>query len=457
QIFIAEGYKAGTLPPQALAERFVLDMAVDIQGRQQLRMWQGTFYRYRGTKYEAISGQDLQLTIASWLKGINERVTNSLVRDVVLNVQAACHIGSDKCPPCWLGVVPERMGTIMSFRNCLLDVSDTAAGFPEMYPHTPELFSTQSVPYDFELMAECPTWDAFLNEIFRGDQERINLLQEWFGYHLDPTMRLEKHAIFLGDGANGKSVVLAVLRALVGKENATAIPLDKLGDRFQVAQLSGKVANIVADLEDTGLAAEGLLKMLISCEPVTGEFKNKDTFTFVPTARHTFAANTFPCFRDTSGGTWRRILLLPFDYVVPEDKREPGLAERIIGNEMPGIFNWAMYGLKRLKSAWKFTPSTSCDETLKVYRGQCNTVQAFVEERCLVAANACVPTSAIYDAYVAWCKNSGHGKRSQSVFGRELRRLVPGLAIARPTVASGTRTNVYSGLALKDPGCTPWR
>ncbi|MCY2923987.1 MAG: phage/plasmid primase, P4 family [Planctomycetota bacterium] len=373
--FIAEDSAPGTLGPQVLAERFLFTEALDKDGHQLLWLWQGTFYRYTGKQYEAISDQDLQLAITSWLKEVGERVTTSLVRDVVLNVKAECHLGPETCPPCWLAEEPERIGTVVSFKNCLLDIDAVTEGFPDTYPHTPLLFSTQSLPYDFVQWAICPTWEAFLDGIFEGDQERIALLQEWFGYHLDLNLHLEKHAIFLGDGANGKSVVLAVLRALVGSENATAIPLDRLGDRFQVAQLSGKTANIVADLEDAGLAAEGLLKTLISCEPVTGEFKNKDTFTFVPRARHTFSANRFPRFQDTSGGTWRRILLLPFDYVVPEDRRDPGLGESIIDAEMPGIFNWAILGLMKLRANKKFTSPTACDAALKSYRGQCNPVQ----------------------------------------------------------------------------------
>ena len=114
-------------------------------------------------------------------------------------------------------------------------------------------------------------------------------------------------------------------------------------------------------------------------------------------------------------------------------------------------------GLMKLRANKKFTSPTACDAALKSYRGQCNPVQAFVEYRCMVVANAYVPKSALYAAYGTWCKENGQGKATHPVFGRELHRLVPALKDARPSDASGGRSSVYSGLTLKDSGGAPWQ
>jgi P4 family phage/plasmid primase-like protien len=255
--------------------------------------------------------------------------------------------------------------------------------------------------------------------------------------------------MFVGEGANGKSVVLRILAALLGSENIVSIQLDKLGERFQPGRLRGKVANIVSDLEDTDKAAEGLLKMLVSQEEISGEHKNQTPFTFVPKARHTFSTNAFPRFRDRSNGLWRRLLLFVFNNVVPEDQQNIRLADEIVERELAGIFNWALAGVRRLQENGRFSESELCTREAGRYRVECNPVATFIERCCFTGDGHEVQKHLVYESYSDWCKQNGYKALSNGRFGRELKRLLPGLGETRPHT-EGTRVVWYKGLAMAE-------
>ena len=48
-----------------------------------------------------------------------------------------------------------------------------------------------------------------------------------------------------GEGANGRSVVCAAPRALLGQDNVSAVGLELFGDKFHLAETLGKLANVV--------------------------------------------------------------------------------------------------------------------------------------------------------------------------------------------------------------------
>jgi putative DNA primase/helicase len=67
---------------------------------------------------------------------------------------------------------------------------------------------TKQIPYAFDAAAECPTSLRFLNDIMRGDTEKIEFLQRWFGYCLSGDVREQCFVVLWGDGSNGKSTLV---------------------------------------------------------------------------------------------------------------------------------------------------------------------------------------------------------------------------------------------------------
>ena len=92
-----------------------------------------------------------------------------------------------------------------------------------LLPHTPAWFSTICLPYNFDPIADCPRWKNTLVHNLEGDQERMALLQEWAGYLLLPDTSQQKFLVLEGEGANGKSVYMAGLEAMLGTENVSHV------------------------------------------------------------------------------------------------------------------------------------------------------------------------------------------------------------------------------------------
>lgn len=56
----------------------------------------------------------------------------------------------------------------------------------------PHYFSANVLSYEFTPLAECPKWLTLWNRNLEGDQERIALLQQYYGYYLTPTLSAQK-------------------------------------------------------------------------------------------------------------------------------------------------------------------------------------------------------------------------------------------------------------------------
>lgn len=96
---------------------------------------------------------------------------------------------------------------ILNFQNGTLNL-DTL----ELMPHSPDDLSTIQMTYDYDEKAACEKWRKFIYEVMSGDKRKIYLLQEAVGYVLFADCRLQKGFMLIGNGANGKSVFLSVLR-----------------------------------------------------------------------------------------------------------------------------------------------------------------------------------------------------------------------------------------------------
>jgi P4 family phage/plasmid primase-like protien len=231
----------------------------------------------------------------------------------------------------------------------------------------------------------------------------------------------------VGIGANGKSVVIATLFAMLGSQNISTVPLEDFGKRFQLAQTLGKLANICAEIGELDKTAEGTLKAFTSGDPMTLENKGKDPFTARPTARLVMCTNNVPRFVDKSEGVWRRMLLLPFNRRVPEADRVPGMdKEEFWANEAAGILNWSLQGLRRLReNKMQFTQSLICRAALEEHRRLSDPCRDFLLEHYVADPNAePLRTTDVYREYLTWCEENGNKyPLSAQAFGRHVRHL----------------------------------
>ena len=150
------------------------------------------------------------------------------------------------------------------------------------------------LPFDYDQEAKCPRFQEFLKQVFRADEELISLVQEIMGYCLSPSIEAQKFFIFYSDGSSGKSVLCSILQHLAGGDNnVSSLTLSNLNQKFQRAELFGKIVNISTENEVRKFNTEAL-KSITSGDPIQIEHKFRKPFTTRLTAKLLFAMNSLP-------------------------------------------------------------------------------------------------------------------------------------------------------------------
>ncbi len=473
--------------PYRLA-RVNLDKYAEENSGATLLYWQREFFQYRNHVYRKLDTESLQAKLSraikrefdrlnlaaqveyqDWLKSDEyepkqdkgppkaKKVTRGLVGNVIDATKAICVISNNAVLGSWIDrdTGEHTSKDWIAFANGILDVDALLSDKDDvMLEHSPAWFSTIRLPYQFDPEAKCPKWDAFLQYNLEGDAERIAILQEWAGYCLLPDTGQQKFIILEGDGANGKSVYMAALEAMIGTDNCSHVPLEQFAEKFAKAQTIGKLVNLSTDVSELDSVAEGQLKSFTAGERMEFDRKFLPPIEAYPTARLMVAFNNRPRFSDKSSGIWRRIILIPFTVQVPESKRVPNMDKPWWweqSGELPAILMWAIYGLARLRQQGKFSSSKKLTKAIDDYRTDGNPARLFLADN-YIADNkdndSSVQCAEIYDRYKKWCSDDGYRALSDRVFGREVARAFPSIERKRVTEI-GVRLYKYFGLRRK--------
>jgi len=195
-------------------------------------------------------------------------------------------------------------------------------------------------------------------------------------------------------------------------------------------------------------------------EPKVKAFASADTMTarnlfegpvrWAPTHKIVLTGNHKPIVRGQDEGIWRRLKLIPFDRVVPPEKRDLDLPEKLRG-ELPGILNWAMAGC----AAWQADPlvlERACASVVAAtaeYREESDRLAPYLGECCVLSPEARVTRSALRASYEAWCTREGEHPATPRDFGERLRQR--GVADAKMKVA-GESVRGWQGIGLLTDG-----
>ncbi len=279
----------------------------------------------------------------------------------------------------------------------------------ELRPHRRESYRTTQVPVAYNPAAKCPRFVRFLEEVFRDDDdamEKAALICELIGYTLMSTCEREKFVMCIGPGANGKSVLLEVVRALVGPENVAAVQPSQFENRFQRAHLAGKLANLVTEIAEGAQIADAQLKAIVSGELTTAEHKHKPPFEFTPFCTCWFGTNHMPHTRDFSDALFRRAFILRFNRTFAEHEQDPHLKEKLT-EELPGILRLGLDSYAEVIRRGIFTSPTSSEQAKRDWRVESDQVAQFVEEECLLGPDHNCSVKTLFDAYKVWANDAG--------------------------------------------------
>ena len=263
---------------------------------------------------------------------------------------------------------------LMAFSNCVLNLDNG-----RVFDFSKQLLVSYKVDYPYDLDAKCPLWDKFLKRVLPDEGKRM-VLQEYVGMiYLDRAkVSVEKALFLLGGGANGKSVIARTIKGIVGHQATTSFtPYQLTYSEYAVAETDGKRLNYCEEIDSRSEVTDKM-KAIISSEPIQARKPYGEYMSVRPPAM-IFNLNELPPMPDRSYGFWRRQIIIPFDVTIPPSQRDKTLSEKLKG-EYPGIFQWAMRGLERLKrNNYEFTPCEGITRAVEDARMDNSPILAFMD------------------------------------------------------------------------------
>lgn len=252
-------------------------------------------------------------------------------------------------------------------------------------PRIDSFYMNENCPYLEN--AQCKLWKRTLFEIFSCNRSTIKLIQEYFGLCLT-TKVTTKFLLLFGEGSNGKSLILKVLKDLIGPKNYSVSTLRDLQSSRNSVPIYHKLVNICSELDPKDTRQTDVLKKLVDREEIILNPKYKPAFGYKSYAKFIFACNDLPETNDNTFAFRRRLPAIPFNNRFVE-KPTASYERQIDTNrldelykELPGVLNWALKGLKRLKkNNYKFTFSKEVDllnDEIEIHN---NTVFNYIDNR----------------------------------------------------------------------------
>ncbi|MEM3846623.1 MAG: phage/plasmid primase, P4 family [Candidatus Parvarchaeota archaeon] len=382
---------------------------------------------------------------------LNGKESTQLCNEVIGKIQRATYVNRED----FFNHIEHKI----VLENGILDL-DTL----QLSAHDPNWLSLTKFPVVYNKDAKCEKILNFLNEVLRP--EDIPVIQEWVGYQLWVFgYPAQKAMMFVGDGGNGKSVLISLIEALIGKNNRSAVSLQEFAeDRFSKADLFGKASNLYADLPDRDLKSVGVFKMLTGGDPIRAQEKHVKAFTFTNVAKLTFSCNKVPRVPEDTEGFFRRWIIIEFPYTFEGSTKEDRELKNKLTNdqtEMSGFLNWALEGLQRLRAnGWKFTNSKTVDEIREDYIVRSDPYKAFKMHCILENTSGEVGKDELYQAYKLHCEKHKLTAKSSDSFFKNFRDLFPPgvLQEYRPKNkdATGNRPRKFIGILIreKEKWCT---
>jgi putative DNA primase/helicase len=273
-----------------------------------------------------------------------------------------------------------------------------------------------------------PRWNAFLTDTFTGHPTLTGYVQRLAGY--SATGRVTHHVLpFLhGSGQNGKTVFLDVMRKLLGDYATTTGANFLMAGRDQhpqeLARLHGMRFVITSEVNEGDRFDEAKVKWLTGGDAVTAHFMHENDFTFAPSHTLWLMGNKQPQVAAGGDSFWRRLRLIEFANKVPDERKNPYLADELIADEGPGILQWVISGAVAVHEYGLQDPAEVLAAT-RTYAAEEDHVARFIEDRITVAAEGRVDQAELRAIYEKWCRDAGENALNARSYLRELRSRLP--------------------------------
>lgn len=335
--------------------------------------------------------------------------------------------------------------------NVERDVINTKSGIVnlktgEVVPH--DRVRKLSKFINVEVSNKTPTtWLKFLNETYADNPDLVGYVQRLAGYWLTGYTSEQSLYIFLGDGSNGKSLLLETILKVMGDYGTTSSS-DLLVDKVfssntdqKLAALVGVRFAMVEETESNDRLKESTIKNMTSdYGEITARFLYGNEFTFTPVFKLVMATNHKPIIRGTDHGIWRRIKIIPHNIIVADKDQDKMLGVKL-EKELPEILNWIIQGAVEYFKNGLQEPEV-IKEQVKEYRSEMDIVERWLIDNCDRDDNYSETSAELFKDITKYIEDNKEHKLSNQMFGRNMSKKFEAARL------NGQRS--YIGLKLKD-------
>lgn len=397
----AEKARARAKSPNAVAEAMLAEMGGDdIDAREWpfsdlIQGPSGGVYGYNGRYWEPVTPETLRsLAFRADMKFNAGSTAQKRRTEIVDYIKAKRHVRDLEFARVADHEIPAHNGVI-----------DVRTG--EMRPHRPEDMLDSVLPIVYDPAARCDEWLEVVLDWFGDGEEsdggRTVALQDFAGYVALPHARFKKAAYLQGPKDCGKSLYLALLRALVGKQFWCTLGVEDMDDTVARAVIKHKKLNVITELSSEAMIKDGGFKTMVSTEePIMINAKYESPISYIPVAKHVIATNNPPKINDRTSATIERLLIVPFTKVYPAG--DDTLYTRLVAPAaMSGFLNWCVEGAKRLIARnGKFAPVASADAMISQMRVEANSFLGFRDEMLVADGEAKMTLKELTAQFNAW-------------------------------------------------------
>jgi len=439
------GKKGGRPPPPSHADTAELYAHTALYKNDILttRHWHGQWFTYeKGMGWMETPDIEIQNKLITFLRQdpeLRSHATSHYAASVMLNLRAhdLCGLPENIEQPCWLDTNESARNWVAFKNNIVVNIWAYAEALargetPENHTRelSPNFFSRDYVEYPWDPDNFPEKFHSYLNRV-QPDTETVRAIARMLGLLMADTCKYETFWQMFGNGSNGKTVLLDIIKAMVGKSNLAYVPLPKLIERFGAWPLAGAKVNICGELPtDVGRGQlyqiEGEFKNCVSGGEIEYEQKGKDKYPAKCRARFVMATNSLPTFVDKSDGIWRRLNVIPFNVQIPPTERNADLSKAIIATDMPGILSWALDGLAEIIKDGYVRECPSGEKEKNTHRSGCDHEKTFLEENYRPGDHdEKIKSADLYDAYRNWMQNCGYRSLGLAKFMARVLEIFP--------------------------------
>lgn len=293
-------------------------------------------------------------------------IKNAINRQIIVN--------SEEAPN---GYVALQNGYII-----LNEFNPITGDFP-LHQYSPETIFTQYSPVNYDPNAPIEPATKLIMTYANGREDLFQLLCEMIGYcFLRGVINFQaKCFIITGNMNNGKTTFTDIITALLGADNVVNVGPQKFGERFSIARLNYKLANIVQDLNEGAIEESGSFKEIVDGTPIYVENKGEHPFFMSSYATNIWCCNNIPRIKDDTMATKKRLFIIPFDREFTEaDMKYNVKAEMTTPENLSGLLNLALKAIKGVIDRSHFTKVPIVEELTQKYASGASQILGFIEE-----------------------------------------------------------------------------